>query len=801
MQISLKWLRQLVDFDWEPEAIGEALTLAGFEVEGIDDRRALADGVVAGKILATDKHPNADRLQVCQVDVGGDAPLNIVCGAPNARVGLYVPVATVSTYLPAIDLKLKQTKLRGVKSEGMICSLKELGLEEDSAGIHEFDGEPALGSDVRPLLGLDDAILDLFSTANRADALSMVGIAREVAALTRNPVRLPTSAPPKPARSPSIQLAVADSHHCPAYSASLIRGVAIGPSPEWLARKIEAGGQRSINNVVDITNYVLLEWGQPLHAFDWDRLQAVMGAADRPPTVGVRLAKAGERLQTLDGSDRPLAADNLVITAGDKPVALAGVMGGERMEVNDDSVNILLEAALFDPAAIRRSARSQSLRTEASARYERGVDASAWLTARDRAVALILEIAGGELVEQVECDARPTEERSIRLRLQRLIDVMGDEIAATDVEDILTALGFELALETATEGLRPSWKVAVPAYRQRDIEREIDLIEEFARLYGYDRFSATLPAEPIIGTLAEWDMLVRCVREAFRSEGLTELMQISLCPRTTGLPVAIANPIAEEFSALRQELLPGLIDALVYNLDRGNGPLNGFELGKVFWREGENYAETTHIGGIVGGNPTRFDWQGNSRALDWFGAKGLLLNVLDRLGLTATFQPEAEIPILHPGRTASLWLEQARLGSFGQLHPRVRSQRGLPDEVYAFELDLEVLLAGLRELGVATYRNFSTYPASDRDIAFFSSTGVSVGELEGAIVEAAGTLLESVQLFDEYRGKGVPDGQRSLAFRLLYRAGDRTLTEAEVESAHQQVRERLERDFAVSLRS
>ena len=341
----------------------------------------------------------------------------------------------------------------------------------------------------------------------------------------------------------------------------------------------------------------------------------------------------------------------------------------------------------------------------------------------------------------------------------------------------------------------------MPAYRQRDIEREIDLIEEFARLYGYDRFSSTLPSDTGVGDISEHEYLLRVVRQAFRSAGLTELMQISLCPQTSGVPVVITNPIAEEFSALRQDLLPGLVDAYAYNNDRGNSSLNGFEVGRVFWRDGDRYVEETRIGGIFGGNPTQENWQKSGQPFDWFAAKGLLVKVFERLGLEVTFQAESEQELLHPGRTASLWLNGDRLGVFGQLHPRVAKERDLPGTVYAFEVALNGLLTGLKSLGTVTYRHFSTFPASDRDIAFYSPLTVSVGELEKAITKAAGDLLESVNLFDEYRGKGVPEGQRSLAFRLVYRAGDRTLTESEVESAHQQVRRQLEQQFSVSLRS
>lgn len=807
MKISLNWLSELVEFDLDPEALGEALTLAGFEVEDIEDRRAWADGVVVGHILEAERHPNADRLQVCQVDVGQEDPANIVCGAANARKGLYVAVALPGTYLPAIDLKLKRTKLRGVPSEGMICSLSELNLAKTSEGIHEFADEPEVGSDVRPLLGLDEVILDLTSTANRADALSMVGIAREVAALVRNEVELPIAEPPESEReSAALPLQIADDKACPAYSGSLIRGVTMGPSPEWMQRRVEAAGMRPINVVVDVTNYVLLEWGQPLHAFDWQKLQAEMGA---DVTIGVRLANAGETLKTLDGSDRPLKPDNLLITAGDRPVALAGVMGGEATEVNEASTDILLEAALFDPVAVRRSARAQTLRTEASARYERGVDFSAWLTARDRAIALILELAGGELVEHAEFDARPRSDRSISLRWRRLVEVMGDEIEDEEIEDTLSALGFvltEVAPGSSNGAVRAEtestvWKVRVPPYRMRDIEREIDLIEEFARLYGYDRFPETLPFETEVGDVSTRERFSREVRSVLRGAGLTELMHISLCPQAAGVPVVISNPLAEEFSALRQELIPNLIDSFAFNWDRGNGPLAGFEIGRVFWRNGEGYQEADRVGGILGGNATRNDWQKQSHPLDWYAAKGILEGIFQRSGLTVEYRADNSHESLHPGRTASLWVDGEALGVFGQLHPRVRRDRDLPDEVYIFELHLDVMMAAVERQGLATYQAFSTFPASDRDIAFFCPMAVSVGELNSAIAQAAGDLLEDVQLFDDYRGEGVPEGQRSLAFRLIYRASDRTLTEAEVETAHQNVREQLQKQFAVNLRS
>jgi phenylalanyl-tRNA synthetase beta chain len=831
MRISLNWLRELVDVTLAPEELAETLTIAGFEVEDIEDRRKLADGVVVGKVLDVQPHPNADKLRVCQVDIGDtNDPLNIVCGAANVRAGAYVPVATVGTYLPVIDVKIRASKLRGVRSEGMICSLAEVGLEKQSAGIHIFFDEargeasdleplafslepPKLGSDVRPLLDLEDVILDLTATANRADALSMVGVAREVAALTGAPLRLPEATEVSiPKGSGALVLKISEPNACPAYIGTVIEGVKIAPSPDWLQRRLLAAGVRPINNVVDVTNYVLLEWGQPLHAFDRDRLQSIAGGESL--TIGVRFAKNGESLKTLDGQTRTLQQQTLLITANDQPVALAGVMGGEETEVHEGTQNLILEAALFEPVAIRRSARTQGLRTEASTRYERSVNQAELGVACKRAIALLTELAAGTPTSQEIADTRAhpsTWARSIELRLDRINQVLGPvdlgeetgEILQEDVERILTALGCQLKL-TESEG-SIQWTVTVPPYRYRDLEREIDLIEEVARLYGYDNFCDDLPDKTEPGYLSLEQLLGRQLREAFRAAGLTEVVHYSLVKPENENQISLANPLFTEYSALRTDLLSGLIDAFEYNLEQGNSALNGFEIGRIFWREEEGLEEADAVAGIFGGDPTQGKWVRGGRELPmtWYEAKGLLESVFQRLGLSVEYQPNRQDERFHPGRTASLWLQGDRLGNFGQLHPQLRQERGLPDAVYAFELDLDVLLDALDQDEKLTprFQPFSTYPAADRDIAFFAPVKVSVAEIERATQKAAGTLLESVQLFDEYQGQSVPEGQRSLAFRLVYRAGDRTLTDEEVEPVHQKVREALVEKFGVSLRS
>jgi len=830
MRISLQWLRELVDLNMTPEELAKTLTLAGFEVEDIEDRRAWADGVVVGKVLSRQPHPNADKLSVCQVDVGETGePLDIVCGAANVREDIYVPVATVGTYLPTIDLKIKPAKLRGVRSSGMICSLAELGLAKESAGIHIFEGENLqVGSDARPLLGLDDTILDLTSTANRADALSMVGVAREVAALTGASLRLPvTDEVSIPSANGILTLRISEPQACPAYIGTVIEGVKIGTSPDWLQRRLQAAGVRPINNVVDVTNYILLEWGQPLHAFDRDRLASVSnhesGSENSPSKIqnpkskieiGVRFANSGESLKTLDGQNRTLQQQNLLITANDRPVALAGVMGGEETEVYDGTENLVLEAALFEPIAIRRSARSQGLRSEASARYERGVNQAELEIANARAIALITELAGGTPVAQEIADARPDRaswSRSIELRLERVNQVLGPivlgedigELQPEDVERILTALGCRVT-PTSPEGV---WTIAVPPYRYRDLEREIDLVEEIARLYGYDNFCDTLPDKTEPGYLSLDQQLSRQLREAFRAAGLTELMHYSysVAKSEGDNQVAIVNPMFTEYADLRTELISGLINAFEYNLEQGNGSLNGFEIGKIFWRDEDGLMEADSVAGILGGDRTQGRWirNGREQPMTWFEAKGILESVFGRLSLPVEYQPDRRDPRLHPGRTASLWVQGERLGTFGQLHPQLRQERGLPEAVYAFELDLDVVLDYLAQDEKLTpiFRPYSTYPAADRDIAFFAPVEVSLADIEKAISKAGGKLLESVELFDEYRGENVPEGQRSLALRLVYRASDRTLTDEEVEPVHQQVREALVEKFRLNLRS
>ncbi|MBF2035982.1 MAG: phenylalanine--tRNA ligase subunit beta [Leptolyngbyaceae cyanobacterium T60_A2020_046] len=814
MRISLNWLKDLVAVDLTPEALADALTMAGFEVEDIEDRRAWAEGVVVGRVVERQPHPNADKLSVCTVDIGADAFSTIVCGAANVRADIYVPVATVGSYLPIVDITIKARELRGVPSAGMICSLAELGLAKDSEGIHIFE-QPDLvvGSDARPLLGLDDVVLDVTSTANRADALSMVGIAREVAAITGVPLKLPHPevTVPEGARD-RAQVALSDPKACPIYIATVLDQIQIAPSPLWLQQRLQAAGTRPINNIVDITNYVLLEWGQPLHAFDRDRLATVAGSDTF--TLGVRYANAGETLTTLDSQNRTLEAETLLITANDKPVALAGVMGGEETEVSDRTTTVTLEAAYFDAAAIRKSARSQGLRTEASARYERGVNPAELALACDRALQLMQDLAGARLVAQHTArtpigEITPT--RTLTLRCQRVHDILGPvtnlnggaptAIPPARIQSILETLGCHVT--PADKGV---WQVEVPAYRYRDLEREIDLIEEVARIYGYNHFANTLPQAAAGGALSPEAALSQKIRHSLRGMGLTEVIHYSLTKPTTEEQVVLANPLFTEYSALRTDLIDGLIEAFRFNLEQGNGPLNAFEMGRVFWKSGDACHEAEKLAAIFGGDSRKGQWvnSGRPQPMSWFEAKGILEGLCDRLNLAVDYRPTADDSRFHPGRTASLWVrDKLHLGIFGQLHPQLRQRHDLPEDVYLFQLDWSVLLTCLAtsRQKVVKFSPFSTYPASDRDLAFYAPTTTSVADLQRVMTQTAGKLLASVTLFDEYTGASVPEGQRSLAFRLVYRALDRTLTDEDVEPVHQKVRAALEKQFQVTLRS
>ena len=739
MRVSLQWLQELVSCPWPVALLAERLSIAGLEVEDVLELGQPLAGVVVGRVLACEPHPDADKLSLCRVEVGGPQVLQIVCGAPNVRANIHVPVAPVGCRLPAVDLTIRRTRLRGVDSEGMICSLAELGQEDNSPGICVLEEQPLTGPltpgvAVAPLLGLDDVVLDVAVTANRPDGLSMVGIAREVAALCGETVSPPT-APRRPATAMALNRFA---QGCRLFSLSTVENVAIGPSPLWLRRRLERAGLRSINTAVDVTNLVMLETGQPMHAFDGER---VTGGRD---AIHVRFAQPGENLHTLDGQQLSLATGHLVVADGAGPVALAGVMGGAPTQITSQTRRILLEAAVFDPTAVRRSARLAGLRSESSSRFERGVAPQATLAAADRAVALLEQLCGGTYVErQVACHPGVLEERQVPLRrraLHRLLGAMADGAHVQDatVEHCLQALGCGLA--PTEEG----WLVTIPHSRCQDLCREVDLVEEVARLVGYDRFGAALPTALAPGGRNRRQSLLHQLRQRLVATGLQELCHMSLDQGGPGA-MALANPLVNDHSHLRTVLYTGLLRAAQSNAQQGNGGLWGFEVGKVFSTVGPQ-REQQRLGAVLCGQQQHSLWRegGKAAPLDFHEALGEMERVLVSLGIRLQRQPmaapEGVEPLLHPGRSVALMLPGgAFVGWFGQVHPRVTRCWDLPEDVFLLEAELMPLLAAAEQHhGPAPrFQPFSLMPAAERDLAVVVRQTVGSGALMDAI-RAAG---------------------------------------------------------------
>ncbi|MCP9884053.1 phenylalanine--tRNA ligase subunit beta [Synechococcus sp. ATX 2A4] len=832
MQVSLQWLRELVASSITAAELAERLSMAGFEVEAIEDLAARAAGVVVGYVEERTPHPNADKLSICRVRVAagaGDDLLQIVCGAPNVRAGIHVPVALVGAHLPAVDLTIKPAELRGVASSGMICSLRELGLPESSDGIAMLDDllsdVPPLGTPVGPSLGLDDQVLELAITANRPDGLSMQGIAREVAALTGAPLTLTAAAPEVPAVP--LPVAAADGAAIEAgglYSLTAITGVQVAPSPEWLQQRLERAGLRAINNVVDVTNLVMLEFGQPLHAFDSERL-VLLGppgtATADPGAIGVRQAGDGEAFEALDGGSYLLSPEALLITYANRPVALAGVIGGSNASVHPGTGAIWLEAAVFAPQAVRRSARSVGLRTDASLRFEKGLPREVTLAAADRAAALLVELAGGEIqgrwLHQVPVDPRPP------LALRRdalhqllgpvLVDGVADDLADARITATLEALGCRL------EECEAGWWVTVPPSRAMDLQREVDLIEEVARLVGYDHFASHLPDPICPGGLEPAQKAERLLRRGLSATGLQECCSLSLGPAHAPVSgdsgqagaerVALANPLLAEYGHLRDSLIDDLLLAARRNLQASQPGFWAFEIGHVFRTAGDaavtDVISEAKLAGVICGERRSELWSsaGKTRPLGYYEARGVLQQALGQLSVGCDDRPLQGHPLLHPGRAAELVLEGRALGWFGQLHPAQAEALDLPEATHVFELMLQPLL------GAATRSNrwqpsfspYPTVPASERDLAVVIPASVTAAQLLTVMRKAGRPLLESAELIDRYAGSQVAEGAASQAFRLRYRDARRTLTEAEVEQAHAAVRQAVEKQFGAQLRA
>ena len=816
MRVSLQWLQELVtgpDHAFAPEALAERLSMAGFEVDAIDDLAAQARGVVVGFVRDRQPHPNADKLSVCQVEVGAAEPLQIVCGAANVRAGIHVPVALVGTTLPAVQLTIKPAELRGVASSGMICSLAELGLCSDAAGIAVLDElveqVPPVGSPVGPCLGLDDQVLELAITANRPDGLSMHGIAREVAALVGGETRF--SPPACAIDAHPLPVEASDRAAIEAgglFSVTALEGVEVVPSPRWLQRRLDKAGIRPINAVVDITNLVMLETGQPLHAFDSQRLAELSGAPQpQVQHLGLRHARTGEPFVALDGSKHQLTPEALVVTYAGQPIALAGVMGGAGEAVSAATTSIWLEAAVFAPQAVRRSARSVGLRTEASSRFEKGLPRESTLAAADRAVALLQELCGARVVGRWVHQSPQAPAAPIQLRRDALHNLLGpvrDGEGLADLSDArilqtLSAVGCQLEDQADGEG----WRVTVPPSRSMDLLREVDLIEEVARLVGYDHFACHLPDPLEPGGLDPAQQVERRLRRELCAAGLQEAVSYSLVPAASGR-IPLANPLLADYGHLRDDLHGELLAAARRNLQSGQAGFWAFELGQVF-STGAASDDRQLMVGVICGERRAEHWSTSGKTVppSYHQARGVLQQALVALSIPVEDRPLADHPLLHPGRAAQLVVEGRPQGWFGQLHPEQAEALDLPEQSYVFRLEVAALLtaATRRNRWQPAFAPFATVPASERDLAVVVDAATRSADLLQVIRKAGKPLLEQAELVDRYTGDQVGAGQCSQAFRLRYRDPKRTLTDEEVEAAHAAIRAALERQLGAQLRA
>ena len=816
MRVSLQWLQELVTGPEQalaPGPLAERLSLAGFEVDAIEDLAAQAGGVVVGFVRDRQAHPNADKLSVCLVDIGAAETLQIVCGAANVRAGIHVPVALVGATLPAVNLTIKPAELRGVASSGMICSLAELGQTAEGEGIAILDElleqVPPLGTAVGPSLGLDDQVLELAITANRPDGLSMQGIAREVAALVGGQTQI--KAPEIAATSQPLPLSASDRVAVEAgglFSITALDGLKVAPSPLWLQQRLQKAGIRPINNIVDITNLVMLETGQPLHAFDSKRLAVIDGDSEpQLASLGLRQALDGEEFTSLDATEHKLSPEALVVTYSNRPIALAGVMGGADEAVNEATTSIWLEAAVFAPQAVRRSARSVGLRTEASSRFEKGLPREATLAAADRAVALLMQhcaanVSGRWLHQRAEQPIEP-----LQLRRDALHNLLGPVQDGEDYSDLsddrivqtLTALGCQLAEEIDGEG----WLVTVPPSRLMDLQREVDLIEEVARLVGYDHFACHLPDPLEPGGLTPAQQVERRLRRQLCATGLQEACSFSLVPAAAGR-IPLANPLLADYGYLRDNLHGELLAAARRNLQSGQPGFWAFEIGQVFSSDAARSARQL-LAGVISGERRGERWSssGKPQPPSYHQARGLLQQALVALAIPIEDRPLTQHPLLHPGRAAQLVVEGRPQGWFGQLHPEQAEKLDLPQTSIIFELELDALLiaATRRNRWQPAFAPYATVPASERDLAVVVAASTHSAELLQVIRKAGKPLLEHAELVDRYEGGQLAAGQCSQAFRLRYRDASRTLTDEEVEAAHSSIRAALEKQLGALLRS
>jgi phenylalanyl-tRNA synthetase beta chain len=791
MRFSEAWLREWVSPAISTDDLVEQLTMAGLEVDSAEPAAESFSGVVVGEVLAVSPHPDAEKLRVCCVDTGGEAQLTIVCGAPNVWVGMRVPTALVGARLPG-GMKIRKAKLRGMQSEGMLCSASELGLAEKSEGIMSLPDGLASGTDVRTALDLDDVCIDVDLTPNRGDCLGLAGIAREVGVLNRCPVHVPNI----PAVEPTVDdrfLVVGEAPtDCPRYLGRVIRGVRPqAETPSWMCEKLRRSGVRSLGAVVDVTNYVLLELGQPMHAFD---LSALRGG------IIVRRGREGERLTLLDGQQIEVGGDTLVIADEERPVALAGIMGGADSAVSDSTTELMLECAYFSPLVIAGRARGYGLHTDASHRYERGVDPQLQQRAMQRATALLLEIVGGEagpVVEYVDHGALP-QRSSVPLRSARIRRLLGVELPSAEVVDILQRLGMEV---TSTD---EGWQVQPPSYRG-DITIEADLVEELGRIYGYAR----IPTSPLHGAMevrgrpeSAFDLVragrflvARDYQEAVTYSFVDPAIQSLIYPDAAAIP--LSNPISSELSVMRTGTWPGLLQALLHNRNRQQERIRLFESGLRFVTEEGELLQEPVLGGAVAGSRHREQWGEANRPVDFFDVKADVEAVLEVVDTALAFRFEkARHPALHPGQSARILRGDEPIGWLGMLHPRLERSLDTGGHVYLFELGLRALDDGR----LPAFEPLSRFPSIRRDLAVVVDEAVTAEAIRSVVVGAAPEVLTELRIFDVYQGDRIESGRKSLALGLILQDSCRTLKDVEVDGVIDSVVGRLQQKLDATLR-
>ncbi|MDN3438243.1 phenylalanine--tRNA ligase subunit beta [Planococcus sp. APC 3900] len=786
MLVSINWLKDYVNTQQLPPAeLGEKITRSGIEVDAVIDRSHGMTNIVVGYVESCVKHPEADKLSICQVNVGEETT-QIICGAPNIAAGQKVIVARPGAKLPG-DIKIKKAKLRGEESHGMICSLQELGIEGKlvpkayAEGIYVLPEDAETGSDVITNFDLDDTVLELGLTPNRADAMSMLGVAYEVGAILSEEVQLPEISYNEASDTAASMLTLnVDAPEAnPLYVAKVVRNIKVQESPMWLQQRLMAAGVRPHNNVVDVTNYILMEYGQPLHAFDYDAL----GTGN----ITVRYAKEGEMITTLDDAERKLSGHHLVITNGEKPVAIAGVMGGANSEVSDSTTTVVIESAYFASGSVRQTSKDHGLRSDASSRYEKGVDPNRVIPAAERAAQLLSELACGEvLAGSVVFDELNKEEKIVKVSPDFINSRLGMKIPFEDMLDILKRLKFD------TQAVNGQLVISVPTRRQ-DIQIPEDVVEEIARLYGYDEIPATLPeAETTPGGLTPYQAKRRIVRNLMEGAGLLQATTYSLTSEKSAKQFALEEtdttrllmPMSEERSILRQSLLPHLLESVTYNTARRMDSVALYETGSVFLKgDDELLNEQEHLAVAMTGLWLDNSWQGEKKPVDFFVLKGIVESLADKLGVQLTFE-RGQMDDLHPGRTAFIMHDGQRIGVMGQLHPSEQKARDLKTTI-VLELNLAALLN--LETEALVYTPVPRYPSMSRDVALVLSKIVEAATIETVIRNAGGKLLKDVRVFDLYEGDKMEEGKKSVAFSLTYFDPEKTLTDEEVINAHDKV--------------